>query len=99
MFELPPSPGFTTGFPGALPAFPGLSAGKPSPTSRKRQAAEFRASLRRKAQLRAAAEVLPHLPGPGESVHTLLTGTFDFALVLTCVIQSRSVPCNHLRIT
>src|SRR5438067_1664343 len=83
---------FTTGF-------PGLPEGKPSRQSRHRQAAEFRASLRRKAQLRAAAEVVPHLPGAGESVHTLLTGSFDFMLVLTAVIQSRPSPCEHLRIT
>ena len=34
-------------------------------------------------KLRSAAEVLPHLPGPGESLHALLTGTFDFLLVLS----------------
>jgi hypothetical protein len=42
--------------------------------------------------------VLPHLPGPGESLHTLLTGFFDFALVLTCVLRARPAPCEHARI-
>jgi hypothetical protein len=31
-------------------------------------------------------------------LHTLLTGYFDFALVLTCVLRSRPVPCEHARI-
>ncbi len=92
MFELPATPGFTT-------AFPGLPTGKPAAASRRRQAEEFRATLRRKAQLKAAAEVLPHLPQPGQETHTLLTGSFDFALVLTCVIQSRPVRCDDLTIT
>jgi hypothetical protein len=35
---------------------------------------------------------------PGEGLHTLLTGYFDFALVLTCVLRSRSVPCEALRV-
>ncbi len=62
------------------------------------RAKEFRAKLRRQAQLRAAADVIPHLPGPGESVHTLLTGSFDFLMVLTCVIQSRPARCDALRL-
>jgi hypothetical protein len=64
-----------------------------------RRAAEFRASLRRRAQLQRAAEVIPHLPGPGESLHTLLTGYFDFALVLTCVLRAHPAPCTHCRIS
>jgi hypothetical protein len=94
LFEPPKPIAFTTGFPGLPAADRPASAGEA-----RRRARDFRASLRRKAQLRAAAEVLPHLPGPGESVHTLLTGTFDFALVLTCVIQARPEPCEHLRVT
>jgi hypothetical protein len=31
-------------------------------------------------------------------LHTLLTGYFDFALVLTCVLRSRPAPCEHARI-
>jgi hypothetical protein len=91
-FETPQPLRFTTGF-------PGLPEGKPSPQGRRAQARAFKAALRRKAQLRAAAEVLPHLPGPGESVHALLTGSFDFMLVLTCVIQARPAVCEHLRVT
>jgi hypothetical protein len=83
---------FTTGWPG-LP-----SATRPQPGDSRQRAREFRAALRRKAQLKRAAEVIPHLPGPGESLHTLLTGYFDFALVLTCVLRSRPAPCEHARI-
>ncbi len=91
-FPTAPPPTFTTGWPG----LPGGQ--KPKPEEMPRRAKEFRASLRRKAQLKRAAEVIPHLPGPGESLHTLLTGFFDFALVLTCVLRSRSVPCESLRV-
>jgi hypothetical protein len=90
-FESPQPVRFTTGF-------PGLPEGRPSGRPANVRARRFRAELRRRAQLRAAADVLPHLPGPGESVHTLLTGTFDFLLVLTCVIRSRPAPCDTLRL-
>jgi hypothetical protein len=88
----PPPLTFTTGFPG-LP-----SASRPAAGDFRQRAHAFRAALRRKAQLKKAAEVIPHLPGPGESLHTLLTGYFDFALVLTCVLRSRPAPCDHARI-
>jgi hypothetical protein len=91
LFEKPQPVRFTTGF-------PGLPEGRPSARPANVRARAFRAEQRRKAQLRAAAEVLPHLPGPGESVHTLLTGTFDFLLVLTCVIRSRPASCDTLRL-
>jgi hypothetical protein len=91
-FPTPPPVSFTTGFPG-LPS--GKRAGPEDAPSR---AAEFRASLRRRAQLKRAADVVPHLPGPGESLHALLTGYFDFALVLTCVLKSRPSPCEALRV-
>jgi len=92
LFTTPQTLTFTTGFPG-LPAADRPHAGDP-----RQRVRAFRASLRRKAQLKRAAEVIPHLPGPGESLHTLLTGYFDFALVLTCVLRSRPVPCEHARL-
>jgi hypothetical protein len=92
VFTKPQPLTFTTGFPG-LP-----SAQRPKAGDYQRRAKEFRASLRRKAQLKKAAEVLPELPGPGESLHTLLTGYFDFALVLTCVLRVHPVPCDHARV-
>jgi hypothetical protein len=92
VFTRPQPLTFTTTFPG-LP-----SPDRPTAEHGPRRAQEFRASLRRKAQLKKAAEVIPHLPRPGESLHTLLTGYFDFALVLTCVLRSRPAPCEHARI-
>jgi hypothetical protein len=80
-------------------AFPAPPARAEGPEAHRQRVQSFKARLRRTAQLRAAADVLPHLPGPGESVHTLLTGTFDFMLVLTCVIQQRPARCDHLRVT
>jgi hypothetical protein len=80
-------------------AFPTPPARAEGPEAHRERVRSFKARLRRTSQLRAAADVLPHLPGPGESVHTLLTGTFDFMLVLTCVIQQRPSPCDHLRVT
>jgi hypothetical protein len=92
LFARPQPLTFTTGFPG-LP-----SATRPQAADCRQRAREFRASLPPKAQLKRAAEVIPHLPGPGESLHTLLTGYFDFALVLTCVLRSHPSPCDHVRI-
>jgi hypothetical protein len=91
-FTTPSSLTFTTAFPG-LP-----SPQRPGAEDFRQRARQFKAGLRRKAQLKKAAEVLPHLPGPGESLHTLLTGYFDFALVLTCVLRSRPAPCEYARI-
>jgi hypothetical protein len=31
-------------------------------------------------------------------LHTLLTGYFDFALVLTCVLRAHPAPCEHARV-
>lgn len=94
MLPSPPPLTFTT-----AAAFPGLpSLARPAAGDFRRRAHAFKARLRRSAQLKKAAEVLPHLPGPGESLHTLLTGYFDFALVLTCVLRSRPCPCEHARI-
>jgi hypothetical protein len=92
LFARPRPLTFTTAFPG-LP-----SPHKPGADDGPRRAQAFRASLRRRAQLKRAADVIPHLPGPGESLHALLTGYFDFALVLTCVLRSRPCPCEHARL-
>jgi hypothetical protein len=92
LFDAPRPVAFTTGW-------PGLPEGRPSPLSRRERVRAFKADLRRRAQLRAAADVLPHLPGPGQSLHSLLSGTFDFALVLTCVLQQHPAPCEVLRLT
>jgi hypothetical protein len=91
-FALPPRPTF--------PAAPTVKPTRPAKSKQEAEAraASFRASVRRQAQLRRAAEVLPHLPGPGESVHVLLTGYFDLMLVLTCIVQSRAATCQSMRV-
>src|SRR5437660_3808764 len=78
-------------------AFPGLPDGKPARQPANVRAKAFKASLRRRAQLKAASEIVPHLPQPGESLHALMTGYYDLMLVLAVIIQSRPVPCRAVR--
>lgn len=58
----------------------------PSPTIRK-------AGRQRVACLREAAEVLAVLPGPGESLHALMTGRYDLTDLLAVLIE-RFGPCG-----
>src|SRR5262249_13558129 len=53
---------------------------------------------RRTAMLREAAELLDHLPGPGDALHCLLTGRFDLTALLVVLIEQQPMPCAHLRI-
>jgi hypothetical protein len=53
---------------------------------------------RRFAMLREASAVLDHLPGPGEALHALMTGRYDLTVLLTCILEQASTPCDHLRI-
>jgi hypothetical protein len=73
------------------PSFSGPDAGVPKPYQAK-------ARKRYAAMLRELADVLAHLPGPGESLHALMTGLYDFASVIGLVITSRPCPCLRLRI-
>jgi hypothetical protein len=59
LFRKPQALTFTTGFPG-LP-----SAQRPKAEDCQRRAREFKASLRRNAQLRKAADVIPTFPARG----------------------------------
>jgi hypothetical protein len=56
-----------------------------------------KADGRRFAMLAAADEVLGVLPGPGESVHTLMTGFYDLMHVIVRLLD-RLGPCPSLRI-
>jgi hypothetical protein len=60
----------------------------------------FTAKARRRyqAMLRESADILAHLPGPGESLHALMTGTYDFMTLAGHVIMARPVPCARLRL-
>src|SRR5262249_45516730 len=60
----------------------------------------IRAKARRRyaAMLRASADILAHLPGPGESLHALMTGLYDFLTLVGHVITTQPAPCARLRI-
>jgi hypothetical protein len=57
-----------------------------------------RARRRYAAMLRESADILAHLPGPGESLHALMTGLYDFMTLVGHVITHHPAPCADLRI-
>jgi hypothetical protein len=57
-----------------------------------------RTQKRRMTNLRRAAEVIDHLPGPGESLHGVLKGFFDLMHLLIALLDKLAVPCEQLRI-
>src|SRR5438045_3193536 len=57
-----------------------------------------RARRRYAAMLRESVDILAHLPGPGESLHALMTGLYDFLTLVGHVITNRPAPCAQLRI-
>src|SRR5262245_17179011 len=57
-----------------------------------------RARRRYAAMLREASAILDHLPQPGESLHALMTGLYDFMTLVAHVITNRPAPCEVLRI-
>jgi hypothetical protein len=77
--------GFTTPSPLSFATIPRPAFGTaaqhldtPKPNKRKSEARYHRAA-------RTAAELLPELPNPGESIHCLMTGTYDLCQVITAV--------------
>src|SRR5262245_42591028 len=48
--------------------------------------------------LRESADILAHLPGPGESLHALMTGLYDFLTLVGHVITNHPAPCAELRL-
>jgi hypothetical protein len=57
-----------------------------------------RARRRYAAMLRQSADILAHLPQPGESLHALMTGLYDFLPLVGHVITHYPAPCAELRI-
>jgi hypothetical protein len=57
-----------------------------------------KARRRYAAMLRESADILAHLPGPGESLHALMTGLYDFLTLVGHVITHHAAPCAELRI-
>jgi hypothetical protein len=56
-----------------------------------------RAERRYQRAARTAAELLPELPEPGESIHCLMLGAFDLCQVIAATAK-RLPQCRHLRI-
>ena len=63
----------------------------PSPLKVKRE------GIRRLASLQKAAEVLAVLPGPGESLHAIMTGQYDLAEMIH-IMLTQIGPAQHIRI-
>ena len=59
--------------------------------------AKTKAKARYQHAAKTAAELLPVLPEPGESIHVLMLGTFDLCQVVVPTVQ-RLPSCRHLRI-
>jgi hypothetical protein len=57
-----------------------------------------KARRRYAAMLRESADILAHLPAPGESLHALMTGLYDFMTLVGHVITHHPAPCAELRI-
>src|SRR5437763_1073039 len=57
-----------------------------------------RARRRFAAMLREASAIVDKLPQPGESLHFLLSGTYDLATLLGYLITSRPAPCREVRL-
>jgi hypothetical protein len=57
-----------------------------------------RALRRRMAFLREAQDVLTVLPGPGETLHSVVTGSFDLAHLLTVLLDKLGSPCVQMRV-
>jgi hypothetical protein len=56
-----------------------------------------KATARRTAGIREAKAVLEHLPGPGESLHAIVTARMDLTDVVTALLESAG-PCERVRI-
>jgi hypothetical protein len=82
-FSAIPRPAFGTHAQHAEPT-PGVFRGK--------------AAHRRMLQFREARELLTALPGPGESLHRIQSGTLDLCVLLVALVDLHPAPCLHMRI-
>src|SRR5262245_887627 len=73
------------------PTFIGRGPGLPAARTAK-------ARRRYAAMLRESADILARLPRPGEALHALMTGLYDFMTLVGHVITNRPAPCARLRI-
>jgi hypothetical protein len=63
-----------------------------------RQAFLSRVNKRRFASLAAANPAIKQLPGPGESLHGIMTGHYDLMQLLVVILQRLKSPCTVMRI-
>lgn len=56
-----------------------------------------RAAARRTAGIREARQVLDHLPGPGESLHAVVTARLDLTDVVNALLDTAG-PCDRMRV-
>jgi len=64
------------------------------PASRAHHRTAARRLLRRALQEEAVAEILPELPGPGESVHIIANGKYDFWLYVPHMLGLLGTPAR-----
>src|ERR1700719_4500437 len=57
-----------------------------------------KAKARRAMMFKEAKELLSALPGPGEAVHAVMTGSYDLMLLLVALLDLHPAPCRRLRI-
>src|SRR5262249_40691589 len=53
---------------------------------------------RRAAMLKDAADVVHLIPEPGESLHAIMSGSYDLMIVLVAILGRMPVPCAAMRI-
>jgi hypothetical protein len=56
-----------------------------------------KAAARRTAGIREAKQVLEHLPGPGESLHAIVTARLDLTDVVNALLETVG-PCDRMRV-
>jgi hypothetical protein len=63
-----------------------------------RQAFLGTVNKRRFASLQAANQAIDQLPGPGESLHAIMTGFYDLMQLLIVLLERMQSPCTVMRI-
>ncbi len=78
-------------------ALPPLSFGTVAKPPADVSPARTRSAARRMHEARLASDLLPELPPPGETIHTIMSGRYDLAQVIVATV--RRWPVVHLRVT
>lgn len=67
------------------------------PMEKSKEGIVTKAALRRKARLKEAQEAIPLIPGPGETLHGLMTGSYDL-MHLLIVLLDQLGNCKKMQI-